>query len=134
MLLHCVSLQDAIVDNVCQGGSLATALQGNSPSEATVLIGGLPGSCCFSKLHSRASQDHVHPILQRLVQLSCCAKAAVRCCRVPGTTGAFICRRGGGVTEQAASHGGRRTGAGAVLRLLLTPKPVTKWEEAWMNH
>ena len=42
-------LQDAIVDNVCQGGSLAAALQGNSPSEAAVLIGGLPGSCCAGR-------------------------------------------------------------------------------------
>ncbi len=36
-------LQDAIVDSVCQGGSLATALRGTAPFEASVLIGGLPG-------------------------------------------------------------------------------------------
>lgn len=35
--------QDAIVDNVCQGGSLAMALQGSSPADAAVLVGGLPG-------------------------------------------------------------------------------------------
>lgn len=31
------------MDSVCQGGSLATALRGTAPSEASVLIGGLPG-------------------------------------------------------------------------------------------